>query len=44
MAESQPLPSSDLLQLLDERLTIIQNRIPALKRSIQEIQLDWNLN
>ncbi|MEM9543947.1 MAG: hypothetical protein AAGA60_31245 [Cyanobacteria bacterium P01_E01_bin.42] len=44
VAESQPLPRSDLLKLLDARLTIIQNRIPALERSIQEIKLDWNLN
>lgn len=44
IAESQPRPSSDMLRLLDERLTIIQNRIPALERSTQEIKLDWNLS
>jgi len=43
IAEAQPTISSDMLKLLIERIAIIQNRIPALQRSTQEINLDWGI-
>lgn len=43
IAEAQPTASSDLLKLLDDRIGMIESRIPALERSTQEIKLDWNL-
>ena len=43
LAESQPIAAADLLRLLDERIASIQNRVPALERSTQEIKADWNL-
>jgi hypothetical protein len=30
-------------QLLNEAITNIQSRIPALERSLEEIKLDWRL-
>lgn len=36
--------SSALLKLTNEAITHTQNRIPALFRSLEEIQLDWRLN
>ncbi|BAU63920.1 hypothetical protein STA3757_12890 [Stanieria sp. NIES-3757] len=32
-----------MLTLLTDRIAIIQNRIPALQRSTQEINLDWGI-
>ncbi|AFZ36281.1 hypothetical protein Sta7437_2756 [Stanieria cyanosphaera PCC 7437] len=43
IAEAQPSISSDMLKLLKDRIAIIQNRIPALQRSTQEINLDWGI-
>ncbi len=43
VAEAQPTLSPDVLRFLTERITIVQNRIPALERSIEEIKLDWDL-
>ena len=43
IAEAQPVISSDLLKLINEAMANIQNRIPALERSLEEIKLDWRL-
>jgi len=43
VAQSQPIASDDLLQFLNEKITIAQNRIPALERSVEEIKQDWSL-
>jgi hypothetical protein len=43
IAEAQPSIPSDLLKLMNEAIANIQNRIPALERSIEEIKLDWQL-
>jgi hypothetical protein len=43
IAEVQPRISNDLLKLMNEAISNIQNRIPALERSIEEIKLDWRL-
>ncbi len=43
IAEVQPTISSDLLKLMNDAITNIENRIPALERSLEEIKLDWRL-
>jgi hypothetical protein len=43
IAEVQPRISSDLLKLVNEAIANIDNRIPALERSLEEITLDWRL-
>ncbi|WP_404787163.1 hypothetical protein [Altericista sp. CCNU0014] len=43
IAEAQPSIPADLLKLMNEAITNIQNRIPALDRSLEEIKLDWRL-
>ncbi|MGK7878200.1 MAG: hypothetical protein AB4426_34310 [Xenococcaceae cyanobacterium] len=43
VAQSQPTVAPDMLRLLTEETTTIQNRVPALERSIEEIKLDWSL-
>ena len=43
IAEVQPTISNDLLELMNEAISSIQNRIPALERSLAEIKLDWRL-
>jgi hypothetical protein len=43
IAEAQPSIPADLLKLMNEAITNIQNRIPALDRSLEEINLDWRL-
>lgn len=43
IAEVQPLISNDLLKLMNEAIVSIENRIPALERSLDEIKLDWRL-
>jgi hypothetical protein len=43
IAEVQPSIPSDLLKLMSESIANVQSRIPALKRSIEEIKLDWSL-
>ncbi len=43
IAEVQPTIPADLLRLMNEAITNIQNRIPALERSLEEIKLDWRL-
>lgn len=44
IAEAQPMLSPDMLKLLTQRITAIQNRFPALERSTAEIKLDWGLS
>lgn len=44
IAEAQPVLSPDMLRLLTQRITTIQNRNPALIRSISETKLDWGLS
>jgi hypothetical protein len=44
IAEAQPILSPDMLRLLAQRVTTIQNRVPALERSTAEIKLDWRLS
>ncbi len=39
-AEIQPAITPDLLRLLEERIATIDNRVPALERSTQEIKTD----
>jgi hypothetical protein len=43
IAEVQPSVSDDLLKLVNDAIDNIQNRIPALERSLEEIKLDWRL-
>lgn len=43
IAEVQPRISNDLLKLMNEAISSIENRIPALERSLKEIKLDWRL-
>jgi hypothetical protein len=42
-AEVQLTVSADLLKLMNDAISNIQNRIPALERSLEEIKLDWRL-
>ena len=42
-AEIQPVITPDMLRLLTDRIATIENRVPALERSIQEIKTDWGL-
>lgn len=42
-AEIQPVITPDMLNLLIEKVATIQNRIPALEQSIQEVKSEWNL-
>jgi hypothetical protein len=43
IAEVQPTIPTDLLRLMNGAIESIQNRIPALERSLEEIKLDWRL-
>lgn len=43
IAEAQPNTSVDMLRLLEQVITQNQLRIPAMKRSIEEIKIEWNL-
>jgi hypothetical protein len=43
VAEVQPIISNDLLKLMNEAISNIESRIPALERSLEEIKLDWRL-
>jgi flagellar biosynthesis GTPase FlhF len=43
IAEVQPTISNDLLKLMNDAISNIENRIPALERSLEEIKLDWRL-
>jgi hypothetical protein len=43
IAEVQPTIPADLLRLMDKAISNVQSRIPALERSLEEIQLDWRL-
>jgi hypothetical protein len=43
IAEVQPTVSTDLLKLMNDAISNIKNRIPALDRSLEEIKLDWRL-
>ena len=44
VAQVQPMISLDLLNLLTSRVNLIENRIPALNRSIIEIKTDWSIS
>lgn len=43
IAEAQPRLPLDMLRLLEQRVILLQNRVPALQQSIVEIKLDWRL-
>ena len=43
IAEVQPTVSANLLKLMNDAISNIQSRIPALERSLEEIKLDWRL-
>jgi hypothetical protein len=43
IAEVQPTLSNDLLKLMNEAISNVESRIPALERSLEEIKLDWRL-
>jgi hypothetical protein len=43
IAEAQPVATSDMLELLAQRIASTQFKIPAWERSIQEVEIDWNL-
>ena len=43
VAEIQPTISNNLLKLMNQAIESIENRIPALERSLDEIKLDWRL-
>ncbi len=42
-AESQPILSSDMLNLVNQSIHRIQMELPAMERSIQEVKTEWNL-
>jgi hypothetical protein len=44
VANTQPPISSDILELVTRSIQTTQPKIPALKRSIQEITQEWNLS
>jgi hypothetical protein len=44
IAQSQPIASQDVLQFLQQVILETQTRIPAWKRSIEEVKLEWNLS
>jgi hypothetical protein len=44
IASIQPIASNDSLLVINDRIVNIQNRIPALLRSIEEIKQDWGLS
>lgn len=41
IAESQPVATFDMLELLTQRIASTQAKIPAWERSIQEVEIDW---
>jgi Rad3-related DNA helicase len=41
VAEAQPILLPDMLNLLEQRIILLQNRVPALEQSLKEIKLDW---
>lgn len=43
IAEAQPIAASDMLELLAQVIARTIIRIPAWKRSVQEVKLEWNL-
>jgi hypothetical protein len=43
IAQIQPIPTSDMLGLLTQVIAKTQARIPALRRSIEEVKQEWNL-
>jgi hypothetical protein len=43
IAQSQPIASKSLLQLIEQVILETQTRIPAWERSIEEVKLEWNL-
>jgi hypothetical protein len=43
IVEVQPIISNDLLKLMNDAISNIESRIPALERSLDEIKLDWRL-
>ena len=43
IAQSQPNAPTDMLRLLHQSINQSQSRIPALERTIREIQTEWNL-
>ncbi|MEY2855789.1 MAG: hypothetical protein RLZZ74_98 [Cyanobacteriota bacterium] len=43
ISEIQPAITPAMLKLLSERISIIENRVPALQQSIKEIKSDWGL-
>ncbi len=43
IAQAQPEATSDMLELVDQTILRTQARVPALERSIQEVQIEWNL-
>lgn len=44
VANTQPPISADILELVDRSIQTTQQKILALKRSIQEITQEWNLS
>lgn len=43
IAQAQPIASADMLELLAQVIERTQLRLPAWKRSIQEVEIDWNI-
>ncbi len=43
IAESQPVLSADMLNLVRQSIERIQVEIPAMEQSIQEVKNEWNL-
>ncbi len=43
IAQAQPSVSKDMLELLYRGIARTEIRIPALKRSVQEVKIQWNL-
>lgn len=43
IAQAQPIASVDMLELLAQVIERTQLRLPAWKRTIQELEIDWNI-
>lgn len=43
IAEAQPIAAPDMVELLAQVIARTTTRIPAWRRSIEEVQIEWNL-
>lgn len=43
IAETQPAIPADILNLVNQSIERIEIELPAMRRSIQEVKVEWNL-